>query len=818
MNTAPKLALILFLSLGIILGGVVHPRTPALAQNIPDRPEGNFNSGIFQQENRTDLQKNLPDIHIEPHYPTAMGGPDFYGYTWDDSIAMDWKEIISGTGVVPGTQIFPFLENPDGVVDDKVVGPIYLGFNFKFYENDYSQIFISSNGLIGFESGFAGDLAGASNYHIPFDYRIPENFLAPFWDDLIIGGINNNGKVAYGTGADSRGAYFVVQWYRVTKTDFGGEITFEAVLYEFGDIIFQYKELAGDLQSASIGIEDSTGVDGLAYLVNAPGLSANQAILLRRPNQDVRVKLYSFTKGGFNIKGQSVHKVFVRNTGDFGVDTFDLSYFSSLPGCQVILANEQGQILTDTDMDGMVDTGPLLMDQTIVITAKVLTPPETLANSVSKIQLRASSSLNILRSHVVELTSVVPSPFALTYRRGLSVYSELISPYQQLQALQFQYYAGGTFGLTQVLNNQFLGVSLVSGGTLYTNLEYMMVNSFGQTLFKNPILLTENTGSVDVRDNSPVLAVAPNGNIGIAWIRRLTQLSYPYRTNINVYYAVLNPTGNVLIRPEVNLTQNTAWVSTEDADMMEMERLRIEAAADFSSGNGRFHLAWIEKHTLSTGLITTDVVHAVINDQGTIIKPAALLTPANTDRIDYFEPALTGYYQNQVLLFYFVKDTNDPDMVDENLVYTRLDSNGFVIHPETNLYQMIGEGIDAVQLSDGSVGLAWMNSNTDKISAVVLGGDLSKPDHVLEFNTPDGRPSQAVSISKGMDGQAVITWMDGGLLERFYYTVLSSSGNVLVEPISFKYREGEPALETVSGLGNAVYIPQLPVFLPIMNK
>ena len=818
MNTVQKLVLILLLSWGIILGGAIHPRTPAHAQDIPGKPEGNFNLGIVQSENQSDPEKNLPDFHIDPLYPTSMGGPDFYGYTWDDSIAIDWKEIISGTGVVPGTQIFPFLENPEGVVDDKVVGPISLGFNFKFYENEYSQVFISSNGLIGFEYGFAGNLAGASNYHIPFDYRIPENFLAPFWDDLIIGGVNNAGKVAYGTGTDSRGAYFVIQWYRVTKTDLGGEVTFEAVLYESGDIIYQYKELAGDLQSTSIGIEDSTGVDGLAYLVNAPGLSADQAILFRRPNQDVRVKLYSFTRGGFNIKGQSVHHVFVRNTGDFGVDTYDLSYFSSLPGCQVILANEQGQILTDTDLDGMIDTGPLLMDQTIVITAKVLTPPGTIANAVSKVQLRASSSLNILRSHVVELTSVVPSPFALTYRRGLFVYSELISPYQQSQALQFQFYAGGTFGLTQVLNNQYLGVSLVSGGTLYTNLEYMMVNSFGQTLFENPILLTENMGSIDVRDNSPVLAVAPNGNIGIAWIRRLTQLSYPYRTNINVYYAVLNPTGNSLIRPEVNLTQNTAWVSTEDADMMEMERLRIEAAADLSSGTGRFHLAWIQKHTLSTGLITTDVAHAVINDQGTIIKQAALLTPASTDRIDYFEPALTDYYQNQVLLFYFVIDTNDPELVDSNLVYTRLDSNGLVIQPETRLYQVIGEEIDAIQLSDGSVGLAWMNSDTEKISAVVLGSNLSKPDHVLEFITPDGRPSQAVSISKGMDGQAVITWMDGGLLERLYYAVLSSSGNVLVEPISFKYREGEPALETVSGLGNAVYIPQLPVFLPIMHK
>jgi hypothetical protein len=572
------------------------------------------------------------------------------------------------------------------------------------------------------------------------------------------------------------------------------------------------------LDNASVGIEDADGVDGLAYLINAPGLASNMAILFERPGDAVRVKLFSSSQGALNINRQSTHQVVVRNTGDLGVDVFDLMASSSPPGWQVFLLDSQGIALQDTDGDGVQDTGPLANNETKIITVSVVAPLWATPNSSVRVNVEARSSLSIFVSQLVELRSALPSQFALTYRRGLNVYTDLISPENQYQAREFEYYAGGTFSMARASHNHFIGVSLVSGGAFYTNLEYMMVNGIGSTIFEAPKLLTENSGAVDVRDNSPVVVTAPNGNIGIAWVRRLTRVTSDFRTNINIFFAVLDPSGNTLVHTETNVTNNVTWANTEDPDLMEFENLRIDAVQDSVSGEGRFHLAWIEKHTRNTGLITTDVSHAVYNYAGAVVKPASLFTPVNhSDKIDFFEPALVSYNNNQLILLYFVSDTNDPEHSLDSIVYARIDAGGSTLQSQTHLYDVVGEEIDGVQMSNGSIGLVWINSTTERVNTVVLAPNLSAPVDYLKLTNPDGRPSRSVSIARGQSGQAILTWMDGGLLERLYYAVLDSSGSLVVEPLSFKYREGEPALETIAGFGNAEYSAQWVNYLPVVN-
>jgi hypothetical protein len=367
--------------------------------------------------------------------------------------------------------------------------------------------------------------------------------------------------------------------------------------------------------------------------------------------------------------------------------------------------------------------------------------------------------------------------------------------------------------------NNFVGISLVSGGSLYTNLEYMMVTGIGSTIFETPRLLTENSGAVDVRDNSPVVVTAPNGNIGIAWVRRFTRVNDDFRTNINIFFTVLDPSGKTIILPETNVTQNQSWANTEDPDLKGFENLCIEALEDTVSGEGRFHLAWIEKHTRNTGLIYTDVAHTVYSDTGAPIKAVAIFNPDDpSDKIDYFEPTLVSYNNNQSLLFFFVIDANNPEDPIESLVYARLDADGNTLQFQTHLYDVNGEKVDAVQMSYGKVGLVWTNSVNEHVNAVVLGSDLSKPVDYIELTNPDGRPCQAVSITNGLAGEVILTWMDGGLLERLYYAVLNSNGEVVIAPMSFKYREGTPALETVAGFGNAEYLPQWVRYLPVVSR
>lgn len=806
-----NLFLALFLSFNPFLWHVVE---------AGDKGYSSYEKTKFQRLNLDETLRPelaLSDIQIKSRLPSSIGGPDLYGYTWSDSVSLDWKGIISSG---EGSQVFPSTDRPDFAVDDEVSGPISIGFNFKFYENEYSDVYISSNGLIGFTDDFAGNLAGASNLDIPFDYRIPQNFLAPFWDDLIIGGEYNSGKVAYSRGSDARGKFFVVEWSQVTKTNLLGSLSFEAVLYESGDILFQYQAVSGDLDSATIGIEDSDGVDGLAYVVNALGLSSNQTILFNRPPTSYRVKLFPLTSGALNINNQSIQQVVIRNTGEFGDDVYDLMVSSNPPGWQVILLDDEGNELLDTDGDGFTDTGVLPQNGFLHLNVKVLAPAWAVENSSVSIGLEAISSRSISTSQLIELRSALPMPFAITYRRGLNVYLELISRNNHYRTSEFSYYAGGSFGMAQASLNNFVGVSLVSGGGLYTNLEYMMASGIGSKLFETPRLITENSSDYDVRDNAPVVVVAPNGNISVAWIRRITRISTDFRTNINVFLTILDPSGKNFLTPEINVTQNLSWANTEDADLLEFEGLRIEAVQEISTGEDRFHLTWIEKHTHNTGLITTDVAHAVYTDVGGSVKAAGIFNfgqPVD-DKIDYFEPSLISYDDDQLLLMYFVSDANELENPIDSLVFARLDSNGNILQSQTHLYDVIGEEIDGVQLGDGRVGVVWTNSENAKVNAFVFNSDLSKPLNYLELENPDKRPCQAVSITQGADRQAILTWMDGGLLERMYYAVMNSSGEILVDPLAFKYRDGDLALETVSNYGNAEYIEQWANYLPVINK
>ena len=98
---------------------------------------------------------------------TPEGSSDHFGYTVDDTLGLDWIDATGGTQVSFG--------NPD---DDFAVD-IEIGFDFKYYENTYDKLNISTNGLITFGS----DTQAFTNQPIPLDLK-PNNLLAPLWADL----------------------------------------------------------------------------------------------------------------------------------------------------------------------------------------------------------------------------------------------------------------------------------------------------------------------------------------------------------------------------------------------------------------------------------------------------------------------------------------------------------------------------------------------------------------------------------------------------------------------------------------------------------
>ena len=156
------------------------------------------------------------------------------------------------------------------------MGPISIGFNFPFYGNEYSDLYICSNGLITFGAG-----SGAfENAEIP-NAGSPNNFIAPWWDDL---SPNLGGNVYYYS--DVIDSAFVVSFHNIRKYYYGGNTTFQVVLNRDGQIRLNYIKMElgtnafFDFYTASVGIENSDGSDGLEIYYNAPYTIDSLSILI----------------------------------------------------------------------------------------------------------------------------------------------------------------------------------------------------------------------------------------------------------------------------------------------------------------------------------------------------------------------------------------------------------------------------------------------------------------------------------------------------------------------------------------------------------
>lgn len=210
------------------------------------------------QQPAYELPKGARDQRSEPFSPDRRGGPDAFGYVYLDSDEpggpqFNWTDIKN-----IGTQITTWT----GGGDDGYA-PVQLPFSFRFYGNSYDTVYVGTNGFVSFGAGYTT----FSNTAIP-STATPNNAIYGFWDDL---NFNEPGGTAwyYHDAANGR---FIVQMDSVSHFGPGttpGRYTYQTILYSSGDIIVQYRKMEGTLNSATIGIENSTGTIGLQVVFNA---------------------------------------------------------------------------------------------------------------------------------------------------------------------------------------------------------------------------------------------------------------------------------------------------------------------------------------------------------------------------------------------------------------------------------------------------------------------------------------------------------------------------------------------------------------------
>ena len=165
----------------------------------------------------------------------------------------------------PGTIIH------SGFADDRRWGAFPIGFEFDFFGNTYSEFYVNSNCLVMF-----GEQSNAfNNLSIP-DATKPDNFIAAFWDDLAV---DATGDIMYQTIGTAPNRKLIIQFNNMTF--WGSDIllgTIQVILYEgSNNIQMQYRNIV-DLvsgrasgNSATIGLENMDGTDGILTSFNTPG-------------------------------------------------------------------------------------------------------------------------------------------------------------------------------------------------------------------------------------------------------------------------------------------------------------------------------------------------------------------------------------------------------------------------------------------------------------------------------------------------------------------------------------------------------------------
>ncbi len=186
----------------------------------------------------------------------------------------------------PSEEIYLGNTAKSGYANDGSYGPFNIGFNFTFFNNPYSQFYISPNGLVTFGSG----QDSPENVKIP-SATLPNNFIAPFWDDLVV---DPFGNVLYKTIGAAPNRKLIVQFRNMafyTMPPYLG--TFSVILYESANKIqVQYRTIVlkdnprATGNSATIGIENADGSAGVQYAFQDPAAVSTSKAITFTPSGD----------------------------------------------------------------------------------------------------------------------------------------------------------------------------------------------------------------------------------------------------------------------------------------------------------------------------------------------------------------------------------------------------------------------------------------------------------------------------------------------------------------------------------------------------
>ena len=266
-------------------------------------------SGLTQTESISITNTGQPEsvlyysLEVTPFENPGNGSDDF-GHFWADSddepgLSPQWEDI-SGIGI----QV-EFTQN-----DQAPVTLFDIGFDFPFYGNTYNQLRINPNGWIG----FGDDNSAWNNTNLPMPGS-PAPAIFGFWDDLNpvnSGNSNGGGYVYYHGNADRFVVWFdgVIHW----PVNYNGTYNFQFVLYPDGKIQLNYNTMVGDVNSATIGIQNANGTDGIQVAYNTNYVHDDLTVEFRSASEWLTIEPAPGYNGSLGLGETAVHPIIFEAT------------------------------------------------------------------------------------------------------------------------------------------------------------------------------------------------------------------------------------------------------------------------------------------------------------------------------------------------------------------------------------------------------------------------------------------------------------------------------------------------------------------------
>ena len=300
------------------------------------------------------LTGSLQDASPNPDNTFAAGmGPNFHlgasdfplhlkadSVLFNSEVLRDTNDVISSQGVhfsqkqpapeIPEYKIestsYAWIDATSGnyisSMSDEDVRIIPIGFEFRFYNDAYTDVTVSSNGYLTLDRPSFASGGSVENPAIP-DKRERNNIIAPYWDDFDPGFARGVYTLLEGAAPNRR---LTLTWFEFFHADSdyypnSGPATFQVTLYEgTNEIIYRYQDVdlgtpvLNNGASATVGVEYKDGSFGTQYSFNQPVIQNNTALrVYALPTTPVPVASQD-DPDGFQVGGINTRRVEPRNT------------------------------------------------------------------------------------------------------------------------------------------------------------------------------------------------------------------------------------------------------------------------------------------------------------------------------------------------------------------------------------------------------------------------------------------------------------------------------------------------------------------------